>query len=99
MAVPIRVHSVRALPQAPADDCDVDDFPSLKASRLLAILARQPLGYRVVRQSGSHRTLAAPGRPRVVFAWHDKHTIPPGLVRKVLVRDVGLDEREARRLL
>jgi predicted RNA binding protein YcfA (HicA-like mRNA interferase family) len=77
----------------------VDAFPSLKAARLLAILMREPLGYRVVRQRGSHRTLAAPGRPRVVFGWHDRQTIAPGLVRKVLVRDAGLDEHEARRLL
>jgi predicted RNA binding protein YcfA (HicA-like mRNA interferase family) len=77
----------------------VDDFPSMKARRLLAILMREPLGYRVVRQTGSHRTLTAPGRPRVLFAWHDKQTLPPGLVRKVLIRDVRLDEHEARRLL
>jgi hypothetical protein len=29
----------------------VDDFPSMKAAKLLAILTRQPLGYRVARQS------------------------------------------------
>jgi hypothetical protein len=39
----------------------VDDFPSLKARRLLAILMREPLNYRVVRRTGSHRTLRAPG--------------------------------------
>jgi len=75
------------------------DFPSLKAARLLAILQRRPLGYRVVRQSGSHRRLEAEGRPPLTFAWHAKATVPPGLVRKVLVRDVGLDEAEARALL
>jgi len=77
----------------------VDDFPSMKARRLLAILQREPLNYRVVRQSGSHRWLAAPGRRPLLFAAHDKDTIPPRVVRKILVRDVGLDEREARRLL
>lgn len=77
----------------------MDDFPSMKARRLLAILTREPLNYRVVRQTGSHRTLRAPGRPRVLFAAHDGDTIPPGLVRKILVRDVGLDERAARDLL
>ena len=77
----------------------MNDFPSLKARRLLAILMREPLNYRVVRQTGSHRTLRAPGRPAVVFAAHDKATLAPGLVRKILVRDVGLDEDAARRLL
>jgi predicted RNA binding protein YcfA (HicA-like mRNA interferase family) len=77
----------------------VDDFPSMKGRRLLAILMREPLSYRVVRQTGSHRTLRAPGRPRILFAFHDGETIAPGLVRKVLVRDARLDEHEARRLL
>lgn len=77
----------------------MDDFPSMKARRLLAILMREPLNYRVVRQTGSHRTLRAPGRPRVLFAAHDRDTIPPGLLRTILVRDVGLDERAARDLL
>jgi len=75
------------------------DFPSMKAKRLLATLERKPLGYSVVRQSGSHRRLEAPGRPVLTFAFHDKATIPSGLVRKILVRDVGLAEDEARKLL
>ena len=77
----------------------MDDFPSLKARRLLAILMREPLGYRVVRQSGSHRTLAAPGRPRVLFAFHDGRTLAPHDVRRVLVREVGLAESDALDLL
>jgi predicted RNA binding protein YcfA (HicA-like mRNA interferase family) len=31
------------------------EFPSLKAKRLMAVLQRQPLGYVVRRQRGSHR--------------------------------------------
>jgi predicted RNA binding protein YcfA (HicA-like mRNA interferase family) len=71
----------------------------MKAKRLLAVLEREPLNYRVSRQSGSHRRMEAPGRPPLTFAFHDKATIPSGLVRKVLVRDVGLAEDEARKLL
>jgi predicted RNA binding protein YcfA (HicA-like mRNA interferase family) len=71
----------------------------MKAKRLLAILERKPLGYRVARQSGSHRCMEAPGRPPLSFAFHDKATIPSGLVRKVLTRDAGLAEDEARKLL
>lgn len=74
-------------------------FPSMKAKRLLAALMREPLGYRVVRQRGSHRILAAPGRPRFVFAFHDRAELPGGLVRSVLVKDVGLEEEEALDLL
>jgi predicted RNA binding protein YcfA (HicA-like mRNA interferase family) len=59
----------------------------------------QALGYRVARQTGSHRRLGAPGRPPLTFAFHDNATIPSGLVRKILVRDIGLAEDEARKLL
>jgi predicted RNA binding protein YcfA (HicA-like mRNA interferase family) len=71
----------------------------MKAKRLLAILERKPLGYRVSRRSGSHRRMEAPGRPPLTFAFHDNATVPSGLVRKVLVRDIGLAENEARKLL
>lgn len=71
----------------------------MKAKRLLAVLERQPLNYEVVRRSGSHRRMEAPGHPPLTFAFHDKTTIPAGLVHKILVRDVGLDEEDARKLL
>jgi len=73
-------------------------FPSLGARELLALL-RRDLGYRVVRQRGSHRRLEAAGRPTLTFAFHDGAEIPPGLVRKILVRDAGLDEMMASELL
>jgi predicted RNA binding protein YcfA (HicA-like mRNA interferase family) len=74
-------------------------FPSIKARRLLAVLMREPLSYEIVRQRGSHRLLKAPGRPRLVFAFHDRQELSPGHVRHVLVHQVGLEEREARDLL
>jgi predicted RNA binding protein YcfA (HicA-like mRNA interferase family) len=77
----------------------MNPFPSIKAKKLLAILERTPLNYRVVRQSGSHRRLESEGRPSFTFAFHDKATIRPALVRKILVKDVGLAEDEARKLL
>ena len=71
-------------------------FPSMKARQLLVVLARPPLRYRVVRQTGSHRRLrSAAGYPPLTFAWHDKATIAPGVVRDVLVQDVGLSVQEA----
>jgi predicted RNA binding protein YcfA (HicA-like mRNA interferase family) len=74
-------------------------FPSLKAQQLLSILGARPLSYRIVRQSGSHRRMEAEGRPSLTFAFHDRDTIPGGMVRKILVDQVGLDESEARKLL
>lgn len=77
-----------------------NQFPSLKAAQLLAVLTRKPLEYVVIRQAGSHRTLESPnGYPRLGFAFHDGATVPPGAVRKILTRDVGLDEQTALGLL
>lgn len=77
----------------------IEVFPSLKARELLAVLMREPLGYRIVRQRGSHRRLEAEGRPSLTFSFHDGADVAPGLVRKILCRDVGMDEESARNLL
>lgn len=74
-------------------------FPSIKARRLLAILEAEPLGYRIAGHSGSHRRLKAPGRPSITFAFHDRDEVAPGVVRNILVRQVGLDEQAALDLL
>lgn len=75
-------------------------FPALKAQQLMAILQREPLGYEIVRQRGSHRRLRSRnGHPDLGFSFHDGASIPGGLVRKVLVGEVGLSEDEARSLL
>lgn len=76
------------------------DFPSLKAQKLLRVLLREPLDYEIVRQSGSHRKLESRnGYPDTGFSFHDGATIPGGAVKKILVKDIGLDEDEARELL
>lgn len=74
-------------------------FPSVKSQRLLKVLQAKPLEYRIVRQSGSHRRMEAEGRPPLTFSFHDGVTIPGGMVKKILVTQVGLDEDEARGLL
>jgi predicted RNA binding protein YcfA (HicA-like mRNA interferase family) len=74
-------------------------FPSIKGRKLLRALAREPLSYEVVRQRGSHRQPRSPNHPPLRFSFHDSATIPPGLVRKILTKDIGLSEEEARRLL
>lgn len=66
----------------------------------MAVLKRSPLGYVIDRQSGSHRTLKSPNGYRPLgFSFHDGVTIPPRVVRKVLVDDVGLTQEEALELL
>ncbi|MFN8010014.1 MAG: type II toxin-antitoxin system HicA family toxin [Holophagaceae bacterium] len=57
------------------------EWPSAKARRVLAAL--QALGWTVKRQSGSHRTLARPGWPDVVFAFHDVDEIGPRMLARI----------------
>ncbi len=58
-------------------------------------LLEAQLGYEVVRQEGSHCLLRASGRPQIVFAFHDRATVPPRVVRAILVQQVGLTLAEA----
>jgi len=71
----------------------------MKARVLLRVLERRPLSYRVIRQTGSHRRLQSPSYPPLTYAFHAGETIAGGVVRKILVRDVGLSEAKARELL
>ncbi|MEV0642282.1 type II toxin-antitoxin system HicA family toxin [Streptomyces sp. NPDC050619] len=68
-------------------------FPSLKAMAMLRVLTA--LGYVVTRQSSSHRRLEADGMPPLTFAFHDRVSLPPGVVRDILVKQVGLTQSEA----
>jgi predicted RNA binding protein YcfA (HicA-like mRNA interferase family) len=79
----------------------VPEFPSLKARQLRRVLAREPLSYSAERSpGGSHTVLtSANGYPQLRWAFHDGQTISPGLVRTILVKQVGLSIDEARALL
>jgi predicted RNA binding protein YcfA (HicA-like mRNA interferase family) len=68
----------------------------MKARQFRRVLERPPLGYEGDRsKGGSHFWLEAEGRPRLRFAFHDGETLPPGLVRDILMKQVGLTEDEA----
>ena len=56
-------------------------WPSVKARRLLAALLR--IGWSIKRQSGSHKTLARPGSPDLVFAFHDSDEIGPRMLARI----------------
>ena len=55
---------------------------------MLAVLQGK-LGYEIERQRGSHRRLVAEGRPPLTFAFHDSESLSPGVVRDILVKQVG----------
>jgi predicted RNA binding protein YcfA (HicA-like mRNA interferase family) len=62
----------------------VTDWPSTRAQRVLAALLR--IGWAIKRQSGSHRTLARPGWPDFVFAFHDGEEIGPRMLARIAKR-------------
>ena len=73
------------------------DYPSMKSADLYRILSS--LGYQTDRSNGSHKRMKAKEYPPLTFAFHDGHTIPPRLVKKILIKDIGLSEDEIRNIL
>lgn len=59
----------------------MSNWPSSKAKRVLAALLN--IGWRVKRQSGSHRTLAREGWPDFVFGFHDGDEIGPRMLSRI----------------
>lgn len=59
-------------------------WPSTKARRVLAALLR--MGWTLKRQSGSHKTLARPGWPDFVFAFHDNEEVGPRMLARIAKR-------------
>jgi len=62
----------------------MSEWPSAKAHRVLAALLR--IGWRVKRETGSHRTLARQGWPDVVFAFHEREEIGPRMLARIAKR-------------
>lgn len=62
----------------------MSNWPATKARRVLAALLR--IGWVMKRQSGSHRTLARPDWPDVVFAFHDDEELGPRMLTRVSKR-------------
>ena len=56
-------------------------WPALKAKRLLVALLR--IGWVIKRQSGSHKTLARPDWPDLVFAFHDSDEVGPSMLARI----------------
>lgn len=75
----------------------VSRFPALKTHKALKLLAE--VGYEERRRSGSHRVLTAPGRDRIVFAFHDGAEVPPAALRHMLMNRARLSDHEILDLL
>ena len=56
-------------------------WPSTRARRVLAALLR--IGWRIKRETGSHKTLARDSWPDYVFAFHDGEEIGPRMLSRI----------------
>ena len=56
-------------------------WPSTRARRVLAALLR--IGWRLKRETGSHKTLARDGWSDYVFAFHDGDEIGPRMLSRI----------------
>jgi predicted RNA binding protein YcfA (HicA-like mRNA interferase family) len=66
----------------------MSQWPSIKAKQLLAALFG--LGWKVKRQSGSHRTVSREGWPDVVFAFRrDGEEVDPRMLARI-ARHTGI---------
>jgi predicted RNA binding protein YcfA (HicA-like mRNA interferase family) len=75
------------------------EYPSLKPAQLLRLL--REIGFEIEpgsRGGGSHLWVTN-GEVRLRWAFHKGATIPPGLVRKILTKDIGLTDDEVKQLL
>uniref|UniRef100_I2Q5D5 Putative periplasmic or secreted lipoprotein n=1 Tax=Desulfovibrio sp. U5L TaxID=596152 RepID=I2Q5D5_9BACT len=63
-------------------------WPSAKAKRVLAALER--MGRAVKRRTGSYRTLARPGWPGIIFAFHEGEEIGPRMMTRI-AKTTGLN--------
>jgi predicted RNA binding protein YcfA (HicA-like mRNA interferase family) len=59
----------------------MSEWPSAKAKRVIAALLR--IGWTVVRERGSHKTLSRNGWPNYVFAYHDGEEIGPMILARI----------------
>jgi predicted RNA binding protein YcfA (HicA-like mRNA interferase family) len=65
----------------------VSQWSTTKAKRVLAALIRS--GWRIKRQTGSHRILEREGFPDCVFAFHDGDELGPAMLSRI-ARRTGL---------
>jgi predicted RNA binding protein YcfA (HicA-like mRNA interferase family) len=61
-----------------------DPVAGRQGRRVLAALLR--IGWRIKRESGSHRTLSRDGWPDVVFAFHDADELGPRMLARLAKR-------------
>ena len=65
----------------------MSDWPSSRAGKVFSTLQR--IGWRLKRQSGSHKTMSREGWPDFVFAFHEREEIGPRMLARI-AKSTGL---------
>ncbi|OYT53880.1 MAG: hypothetical protein B6U72_04650 [Candidatus Altiarchaeales archaeon ex4484_2] len=73
-----------------------EKLPRVDAKKAEKILKK--LGFKLVRQSGSHRIYKNPEGKRVTLPYHTKRILHPKLLKSIL-RDAGITVKEFREML
>ncbi len=69
----------------------MSQWSSAKAKQVLAALLR--VGWRIKRQTGSHKTLERAGFPDFNFAFHDGEEIGPRMLARI-AKSTGLKPKD-----
>ena len=72
-------------------------FPQLSAYELIRILSK--IGFKVIRQSGSHVFLRHDDGRTTVIPNHPGENLDRGLLNKILRKDIQISREEFERLL
>ena len=75
----------------------VSRFPALKPDQVLRLLRK--VGYRKVRQAGSHILLRAEGRKAIILPMHKGRSVNPKHLRAMLADSAALSDDEIEALL
>ena len=69
----------------------MSQWPATRATRVLAALLRT--GWKIKRQTGSHRVLRKNGASDYVFAFHDRDEIGPRMLTRI-AKHTGLRKED-----
>ncbi len=73
-----------------------EKLPRVDAKKVIGVLNK--LGFKLVRQSGSHKIFKDSEGKRVTLPYHSKKILHPKLLKTIL-RDVGISVEEFKKLL
>lgn len=75
----------------------MSELPVISSFKLTKIVIK--LGFREIRQKGSHKIFSHSDGRLVVIPMHSNKPVPEGLLNKIIKQDLGLSKDEFLKLL